>query len=228
MNPNLDAEPLELEWVKFARIERPRPVYFYKQKDTDGDVIEDSPLMACREQEAGMFGQFHKLVGVGDGVAYYESLKTAKVRVLCKGCGGAKIVDQAQNVNQVCSACAGKKEVEINGNKIPCQQCKGSGNVMVVQMIKIACDACNGLGTFETTLKPKMVIPIEDARRILQEANDAEWEVAEKDPIKLKKMKPRYENRSFDSTVLMHDNSQEIMNSFGRKTQPKPWKPGEE
>lgn len=194
MNPNLSEPGQELEYVKFTRIEKPRRIFFYKLKDTDGDVIEDSPLIACYEQEAGMFGQFHKLLGVGDGMAYYNHMKNAKVMELCSLCGGAKMVEQAVNTD------AG------------------------VKMVKSACTKCNGLGTAQRTLRPGMVISVTDSKRILQEAFDAEWEASDKS----KKIRPKYENRAFDSTVLLHENSEEITKSFGRQSQPKPGLPGGE
>lgn len=196
MNPNLSEPGQELEYVKFTRVEKPRRVFFYKAKDIEGDIIEDSPLMACYEQEAGMFGQLHKLVGVGDGMAYYNHMKTAKIAEVCMVCGGAKVVEQAQTSQE-----PGKEGQSV--------------------MVKIPCAKCNGMGTMVRILRPGMVISVSDSKRILQEAFDAEWEASDK----TKKIKPKYENRSFDDTILGHENSSEIMNSFGRNSQPRPGLP---
>lgn len=149
MNSNLgDVPQQDVEYVKFVRAETPRKVFFYQRKDTEGDIIADSPIFACYEQEAGMYGKFHKMVGVGTGEAFYAYLKNAKVTEICPGCGGAKVVEQAVTKN-------GKTVFE----KIPCAK-------------------CNGMGTHEKLLRANMIISVAESKRILQAAWDAEWEIA--------------------------------------------------
>lgn len=80
MNENLSEPPVEIEYVKFQNLEKPRKTFFYQRKDADGDVFEDAPIFACYEQEAGLYGKFHKMIGVSDGTAYYNSLKTSGVK----------------------------------------------------------------------------------------------------------------------------------------------------
>jgi len=178
-NPNLDAAPQELNFVKFSRVEQPKKIFFYQKKDDEGDVIIDSEIFACHEQEAGMFGKFHKLIGVGDGKTYYESLKNARVKETCQTCGGKKTVEQAILKD-------GKTEMQV-----------------------IPCETCNGLGIFDRLLRPGMVIPVEEGKRVLREAFEAELTVA-----RGKKAKPVYQNVSFDDTVLRHKNAKNIMESF--------------
>jgi hypothetical protein len=178
-NQYLDEAPQQLDFVKFARVEQPSKIFFYQRKDEDGDTITDSPIFACKEQEAGMFGKFHKLVGVGDGRAYYESLKTAKVKEICGTCGGAKFIEQM---------------VEEEGKMVKKQH---------------PCDTCKGFGTVEKTLRSGMVIPVAEAKRVLQEAFDAELEAA-----RGKKDRPVYRNVSFDDTIMRHKNGKNIMDSF--------------
>lgn len=183
-NQYLEEPGKDLEYVKFTRIETPRTIFFYKRKDAEGDEIEDSDVFACYEQEAGRFGKFHKLVGVGDGKAYYNYLKNASIEELCSQCGGVKTVEQAKLID-------GK-----------------------TQMITIPCPKCDGIGKFQRKLRPGLVVPVAESRRILQEAFNAEFEAAKKDKEYLRQVKPRYENRSFDSTILQHKNAKNIMDTF--------------
>lgn len=64
----------ELQHVKMQNIESARTVFFYQRKDADGDVIAESEVFACYEQEAGLYGKHHKLIAVGDGQAYRKTL----------------------------------------------------------------------------------------------------------------------------------------------------------
>lgn len=66
--------------VKFEIIERPRPVFFYQRRDADGDVMEDSPIFACYEQEAAMVAKFNKQIGSSDGTTYYNYLKNSGLK----------------------------------------------------------------------------------------------------------------------------------------------------
>lgn len=77
MNTELEAtDPKDLEFVKLNQLERPQRTFFYQRRDGDGDVVEDSEIFACHEQEAGLFGKFHKLIGVGDGTTYFNYVKS--------------------------------------------------------------------------------------------------------------------------------------------------------
>lgn len=185
MNPHLAEPGKELEYVKFSRIEQPSKVFFYKKKDGEGDIIEDSEIFACKEQEAGMFGKFHKLIGVGDGKTYYATLKNAKVTEVCYKCMGSKTVEQAISN-------------PVDGKTI---------------MERKPCEACNGLGNTQKTLRAGMVIPVSEARRVLQEAFDAELEGA-----RGKKEKPVYQHVSIDDTILRHKNSAKIIDGLNFPT----------
>lgn len=80
-NHEMDAiEPQELEMVKFQGPEKAVRVWFYQRKDTNGDVFEDAPIIACHEQEAAMFGKFHKLIGIGDGVIYFNHIRDSGLK----------------------------------------------------------------------------------------------------------------------------------------------------
>lgn len=182
MNNNLgsDKEFWQGDYVKFNKIDPPRKTFFYQQKDEEGDVLANSEIFACYEQEAGMFGKFHKLIGVGDGMHYYETVKNAKVHEICPACGGAKTQEQAKQ--------------DSDGQTI---------------MVKIPCTQCDGLGSWEKTLRAGMTIHVSEARRILQEAFDAELNFSRGN-----KSKPQYQHVSFDSTIGSHRNAKNIIDGL--------------
>jgi len=66
--------PEELQFGKLNHIEPATKIFFYQHKDADGDIVEGSDIFACKEQEAGMYGRFHKLIGVGEGKLYRQTI----------------------------------------------------------------------------------------------------------------------------------------------------------
>lgn len=77
-----ESQPIEIDdpLVKFELLEKPQRVFFYQRRDADGDILEDSPIFACNEQEAAMTGRFSKQIGSSDGRAYYETLLRCGVK----------------------------------------------------------------------------------------------------------------------------------------------------
>jgi hypothetical protein len=104
--------PDESRLVSMVNIEKARRVFFYQKKDEDGDVMAGTPIIACYEQEAGMYGKFHKLIAVGDGQAYRKSLLECGVKTgQTITAGEAKKILQAAFDAELAAAKANGKKV---------------------------------------------------------------------------------------------------------------------
>lgn len=172
-NPALDADNgSELEFVRLQVVEPAKKTFFYQKKNGDGDVDPDSAVFACTEQEAGLFGRHHKLIGSSDGTAYQKSIRGAKVTVPCSTCKGRKTIEKLTDTDQG------------------------------VKARNIVCTACEGEGTEQQQVRPGMLIPINEARRILQEAFDAELAAARGNLER-----PRYQNVHFDASFPVEQRS---------------------